>query len=121
MNKALDAVVGGCQAASILSLHTGLPLTVKADDVSNTLSRGPRADCVSPRIFPILFVGRTTTLAQTLSPAVLTARSFTWVAMADRKFYDLLRRRSPQQFVAFDYRTVATKISLRDSTDSYEP
>jgi len=48
MNKAVDAVAGGWQAAGILSLHTGFPLTVTANDASNTLSRGPRADCISP-------------------------------------------------------------------------
>jgi len=41
-------VAGGWQAAGILSLHTGFPLTVTANDASNTLSRGPRADCISP-------------------------------------------------------------------------
>ena len=48
MNKALDAVAGGWQVAGILSLHTGFPLTVTANDASNTGSRGSRADCVSP-------------------------------------------------------------------------
>ena len=48
MNKALDAVVGGWKMAGILSLHTGFPLTIGANDASNTTSRGPRADCISP-------------------------------------------------------------------------
>jgi hypothetical protein len=48
MNKALDAVVGGWELAGILSLHTGFPMTVTADDASNTGSRGARADCLAP-------------------------------------------------------------------------
>jgi hypothetical protein len=48
MNKALDAVVGGWTMAGILTLHTGFPLTIGASDASNTTSRGPRADCISP-------------------------------------------------------------------------
>jgi hypothetical protein len=48
MNKALDTVAGGWQVAGILSLHTGFPLTVAANDASNTGSRGSRADCISP-------------------------------------------------------------------------
>ena len=48
MNKALDAVVGGWELGGILSLHTGFPLTITADDASNTGSRGARADCIAP-------------------------------------------------------------------------
>jgi hypothetical protein len=48
MNKAVDAVAGGWQVAGILSLHTGFPLTVTANDASNTGSRGSRANCISP-------------------------------------------------------------------------
>ena len=48
MNKALDAVAGGWTIAGIVSLHTGFPLTIGANDASNTGSRGPRADCLSP-------------------------------------------------------------------------
>ncbi|HUO29145.1 MAG TPA: TonB-dependent receptor [Bryobacteraceae bacterium] len=48
MNKALDAVVGGWELGGILSLHTGFPLTITADDASNTTSRGARADCIAP-------------------------------------------------------------------------
>jgi hypothetical protein len=48
MNRALDAVAGGWQAAGILSLHTGFPLTIGASDASNTGSRGSRADCIAP-------------------------------------------------------------------------
>ncbi len=48
MNKALDAVAGGWTLAGILSLHTGFPLTIGANDASNTRSRGPRADCIAP-------------------------------------------------------------------------
>ena len=48
MNRALDAVVGGWQLNAIVSFHTGFPLTVQANDASNTLSRGPRANCNAP-------------------------------------------------------------------------
>jgi hypothetical protein len=48
MNKAVDAVVGGWTLSGILSLHTGFPLTVTATDVSGTLSRGARANCIAP-------------------------------------------------------------------------
>ncbi len=48
MNKAVDAVLGGWTMAGILSLHTGFPLTISANDASNTTSRGPRADCIAP-------------------------------------------------------------------------
>jgi hypothetical protein len=48
INKALDTVAGGWQVAGILSLHTGFPLTVGANDASNTGGRGPRADCIAP-------------------------------------------------------------------------
>jgi len=48
VNKAVDAVAGGWTIAGIVSLHSGFPLTVGANDASNTGSRGPRADCLSP-------------------------------------------------------------------------
>jgi hypothetical protein len=48
MNKAVDAVVGGWEAAGILTLHTGFALSIGGNDASNTGSRGARADCISP-------------------------------------------------------------------------
>jgi Carboxypeptidase regulatory-like domain len=48
VNKAVDALFGGWTLAGILSLHTGFPLTISANDASNTTSRGPRADCIAP-------------------------------------------------------------------------
>jgi hypothetical protein len=52
VSKAVDAIVGGWQASGILSLHTGFPITVTAADASGTLSRGARANCISPgRVF----------------------------------------------------------------------
>ncbi len=48
MNRALDAVVGGWELGGILSLHSGFPMTITADDASNTGSRGARADCIAP-------------------------------------------------------------------------
>jgi len=48
MNKIVNAVVGDWQINGILSLHTGFPLTVSADDASGTNSRGSRANCIAP-------------------------------------------------------------------------
>lgn len=47
MSKVADAVIGGWQAAGILSLHTGFSLTVSAADASGTGSRGARASCIA--------------------------------------------------------------------------
>jgi hypothetical protein len=47
MNSVVNAVVGGWQISSIISLHTGFPLGVsEATDTSNTNSRGPRPNCI---------------------------------------------------------------------------
>jgi hypothetical protein len=48
MNKVANAVVGDWQVSGIVSLHTGFPLTISADDASGTNSRGSRANCVAP-------------------------------------------------------------------------
>ena len=48
MNKVVNAVVGDWQVNGILSLHTGFPLTISANDNSGTNSRGARADCIAP-------------------------------------------------------------------------
>lgn len=45
-NSAVNTILGGWQAGGILTLHTGFPLTVSANDVSGTLSRGYRANVV---------------------------------------------------------------------------
>lgn len=46
MNHAENAVVGGWQASTIISLHSGFPLAVyNATDTSGTGSRGPRPNC----------------------------------------------------------------------------
>ena len=45
-NPVVNGVVGGWQLGGILTLHTGFPLTVTANDASGTLSRGARADVV---------------------------------------------------------------------------
>ncbi len=47
MNKVVNAVVGDWQVNGILSLHTGFPLTISADDASGTNSRGSRANCIA--------------------------------------------------------------------------
>ncbi|MCU1293637.1 MAG: TonB-dependent receptor, partial [Bryobacterales bacterium] len=48
LNKVVNAVVGDWQVNAIPSFHTGFPLTVSANDVSGTNSRGPRANCIAP-------------------------------------------------------------------------
>jgi hypothetical protein len=46
MNSALNAVIGGWQGSSIVSIHSGFPLAVyEATDTSNTGGRGPRPNC----------------------------------------------------------------------------
>ena len=48
LNPALNAIVGDWQVNAIVSLHTGFPLTISADDASGTNSRGSRANCLAP-------------------------------------------------------------------------
>jgi hypothetical protein len=48
LNPALNAILGDWQVNTILSLHTGFPLTISASDASGTNSRGPRANCNAP-------------------------------------------------------------------------
>src|ERR1700685_3256193 len=48
MNPVLNAIVGDWQVNTILSLHTGFPLTISAGDASGTNSRGSRANCLAP-------------------------------------------------------------------------
>ena len=48
MSKAVDALMGGWQVSGILTLHTGFPITITANDASGTLSGGPRASCIAP-------------------------------------------------------------------------
>ncbi|MGD0445449.1 MAG: TonB-dependent receptor [Edaphobacter sp.] len=43
--RAVDLVVGGWQANSILQFHSGFPITAQASDNSGTTSGFPRADC----------------------------------------------------------------------------
>ncbi len=46
MNSVVNAVVGGWQASTIVSIHSGFPLAVyEATDTSNTNGRGPRPNC----------------------------------------------------------------------------
>jgi hypothetical protein len=46
MNSVVNAVVGGWQASTILTLHAGFPLAVyNATDTSNTGGRGARPNC----------------------------------------------------------------------------
>ena len=47
-NRWVKGTLGNWQVSSIVSLHTGYPLTISAGDASGTNSRGPRADCISP-------------------------------------------------------------------------
>ena len=46
MNRVANAVAGGWQASTIISIHSGFPLAVyEATDTSGTGSRGPRPNC----------------------------------------------------------------------------
>jgi hypothetical protein len=47
MNKVADALVGGWQFNSIVSVHGGFPLTESGTDASGTNARSARANCVS--------------------------------------------------------------------------
>jgi len=52
MNRAVDAVVGGWTASTIISIHSGFPLAVyNATDTSGTGSRGPRPNCGQQQVF----------------------------------------------------------------------
>jgi hypothetical protein len=48
LNPVVNAIVGDWQINSILTLHTGFPLTISAGDASGTNSRGSRANCLEP-------------------------------------------------------------------------
>jgi hypothetical protein len=52
MNSVVNAVVGGWQASTIVSTHTGFPLAIYNDkDTSGTNSRGPRPNCGFQQVF----------------------------------------------------------------------
>ncbi len=52
MNRAVNAVVGGWQASTILQFHSGFPLAVyNSTDSSNTGSRGARPNCGAQQVF----------------------------------------------------------------------
>ncbi|WP_251106734.1 TonB-dependent receptor [Alloacidobacterium dinghuense] len=52
MPRALNAVVGGWQASTILSFHSGFPLAIyNATDSSDTGSRGARPNCGQQQVF----------------------------------------------------------------------
>ncbi len=52
MNSALNAVVGGWQASTIISIHSGFPLAVyNSSDTSGTNGRGPRPNCEQQQVF----------------------------------------------------------------------
>jgi hypothetical protein len=51
MNSVVNAVVGGWQASTIISVHSGFPLAVyEATDTTNTNGRGPRPNCLSSQM-----------------------------------------------------------------------
>ncbi len=47
-NKFVNAVLGDWTINTIVSVHSGFPLTVTGSDNSGTKSRGPRANCTAP-------------------------------------------------------------------------
>ena len=52
MNRVVNAVVGGWQASTILSIHSGFPLAIyNSDDTSNTGGRGARPNCGQQQVF----------------------------------------------------------------------
>jgi hypothetical protein len=51
-NPVVKAVLGNWQLSGIFTYHTGFPLTMYANDVSGTNSRGYRADCIGPNTYP---------------------------------------------------------------------
>ena len=51
-NPILNGIIGDWQLSGIISLHTGYPITVMANDLSGTLSGGMRADCLGPVSYP---------------------------------------------------------------------
>jgi Carboxypeptidase regulatory-like domain len=52
MNSVLNSVVGGWQASTIISIHSGFPLAVyNATDTSGTGSRGARPNCGQQQVF----------------------------------------------------------------------
>ena len=48
MNPVLNGILGNWQFSGIVSLHTGFPITIMANDLSGTLSGGMRANCLGP-------------------------------------------------------------------------
>ncbi len=48
LNKVVNAFVGDWQVNAIPTFHSGFPLTISANDGTNTNSRGARADCLAP-------------------------------------------------------------------------
>jgi Carboxypeptidase regulatory-like domain len=52
VNRAVDGVIGGWQASTIINVHSGFPLAVyNATDTSGTGSRGPRPNCGQQQVF----------------------------------------------------------------------
>jgi outer membrane receptor protein involved in Fe transport len=51
-NPVVKAVLGNWQLSGIFTYHTGFPLTIYANDLSGTNSRGFRADCIAPMTYP---------------------------------------------------------------------
>jgi Carboxypeptidase regulatory-like domain len=51
MNSVVNAVVGGWQGSTIVSIHSGFPVAIyEATDTSNTGGRGPRPNCNSAQM-----------------------------------------------------------------------
>ncbi len=47
-NPVVNGILGNWEVAGILSLRTGFPWTIQANDVSGTTSRGFKANCIGP-------------------------------------------------------------------------
>jgi hypothetical protein len=48
LNPIVNGVIGDWQVSGIVSLHTGFPMTITANDTTGTGSRGARASCIAP-------------------------------------------------------------------------
>jgi outer membrane receptor protein involved in Fe transport len=73
-NPIVNGILGNWQLSGIVSYHTGFPITIMANDLSETISDGPRANCIAPVTYPD-GVGPGTTWFSTSSfsqPAALT-------------------------------------------------
>ncbi len=88
MNRAVDSVVGGWQFNSIVSLHTGFPITENATDASLTNARSARANCLAT---PVL-------LGDSINGAILNTVGKTPLTAGGFLYYNNLNSASVHPF-----------------------